>query len=585
VRLPYQHVIAADFEFESGGHDSFVAANRSGERPRPVCLAAKDLVTGQEWRQWRGEFGSTPPFPTGPDSLFVAYYASAEMGCFKALGWKAPANILDLFTEFRRHTNKTQPKGVPQPAASLVAALAYFGLEAPANKEEMRLLALRGEPWTHNEQVALLEYCATDIIALERLLPALEPHIDLPRALVRGRYMAAVAAIEWNGTPIDVPALQLLRSHWVDIQDELIRAIDEYGIFDGRTFKTDRWARLLVEKKIPWPVLDSGRLDLQKQTFRSMAKAHPLVAPYHELRHALSDLRLNDLAVGRDGRNRTLLSPFQSVTGRNQPSSTKYIFGPSTWLRGLIKPPPGYGVAYIDWEQQEFGIAAVLSGDPAKIAAYNTGDPYLAFGQQAGAIPADATKKTHGPQRNLFKQCVLATQYGQGVRGLAARIGQPEIVASDLLRTHRATYRTFWRWSDAVVDYAMVHSSLHTVFGWNIRVDENYNPRSLQNFPMQANGAEMLRLACCFGIERGIEICATVHDAVLICAPLDRLDADIANMRAAMAEASKLVLTGFELRTDVDIVRYPDRYMDEDRGRIMWDRTMTLISSRQERAA
>jgi DNA polymerase-1 len=39
---------------------------------------------------------------------------------------------------------------------------------------------------------------------------------------------------------------------------------------------------------------------------------------------------------------------------------------------------------------------------------------------------------------------------------------------------------------------------------------------------MQANGAEMLRMACCLGTEQGIEICAPVHDAVLICAPRRR---------------------------------------------------------------
>ena len=47
--------------------------------------------------------------------------------------------------------------------------------------------------------------------------------------------------------------------------------------------------------------------------------------------------------------------------------------------------------------------------------------------------------------------------------------------------------------------------------------------------------------------ERGVEVCAPVHDAVLICAPLDRLEADIAATRAAMAEASRFVLAGFEL--------------------------------------
>jgi hypothetical protein len=100
---------------------------------------------------------------------------------------------------------------------------------------------------------------------------------------------------------------------------------------------------------------------------------------------------------------------------------------------------------------------------------------------------------------------------------------------------------------------------------------------SLRNFPMQANGAEMLRIACCLATERGLEICCPIHDAVLVCAPLDRFEADIAATRAAMAEASRAVLAGFELGTDVNQVRYPHRYMDEKRGRTLWDRVCSLV--------
>jgi DNA polymerase I len=579
----FRHIVVADFDFEFGGHATFEEASRSGERPRPVCLVAKELHSGQEWRIWRDEFRAQPPFPTGPDSLFVAYYASAELGCFRALNWPKPANILDLFIEFRDRTN-----GLSTPAgAGLLGALAYFGLDAieAVEKDEMRALILRGGPWTEAERRAILDYCATDIVALERLLPAMLPRIDLPRALLRGRYMAAAAAMEWHGVPIDMPMLALLRAHWTDIQDELIRAIDvNYGVFDGRTFKVDRWAQYLVKHNIPWPMLESGALDLSDKTFREMAKSHAAVSPMRELRSALSDLRLNDLAVGHDGRNRTILSAFRSRTGRNQPSNSKSIFGTSVWLRGLIKPLPGHGVAYVDWSQREFGIAAALSGDPAMQDAYRSGDPYLAFAKQAGAVPHDATKQTHGPIRELFKTCALGVLYGMKAESLAARIGQPTIVARDLLRAHPETYRPFWRWSDAVVDHAMVHGSLHTVFGWHVHVGENTNPSSLRNFPMQANGAEMMRLAACLATERGIEVCAPVHDAFLICAPLDRLDADVASMRAAMAEASRIVLGGFELRTDVHIVKYPDRYMDA-RGGEMWRRVIDLIQKQRTAVA
>jgi len=192
-------------------------------------------------------------------------------------------------------------------------------------------------------------------------------------------------------------------------------------------------------------------------------------------------------------------------------------------------------------------------------------------------VPHDATKATHGAQRELFKQCMLAVQYGMEWRSLALRTAQPGIVARDLLRAHRQTYRRFWEWSDAAVDQAMLVGVIHTVFGWPIRIGERSNPRSLRNFPMQANAAEMLRVACCLATERGVEVCAPVHDAVLICAPLEQIEDDIAAMRAAMAEASRFVLAGFELNTDVKLTRWPDRYMDP-RGRQMWERVCTLVA-------
>jgi len=94
---------------------------------------------------------------------------------------------------------------------------------------------------------------------------------------------------------------------------------------------------------------------------------------------------------------------------------------------------------------------------------------------------------------------------------------------------------------------------------------------------MQANGAERLRLACCLATERGIEVCAPIHDALLVHAPLDRLDDTVRATQQAMADASRLVLSGFELRTDVKVVRHPDRYMDK-RGAKMWQTVCALLA-------
>lgn len=549
-----------DFEFIGG----------AGDRPRPVCLVARELASKREFRLWREDLVRLKhaPYDTTEDCLFVSYYASAELGCHLALEWPLPVRVLDLFTEFRGLTN-----GRPTPCGNgLLGALTFFGLDAldVAEKDTMRQLILRGEPWSSEERAAILDYCASDVSGLERLLPRMTPLLDLPRALVRGRYMAAAARMEDSGVPIDTDALVRLRLGWPTIQDRLIARVDQdYGVFDERTFRSDRWATWLETRGIHWPRLASGRLALDDDTFRSMARRYPEIESMRELRTSLAQLRLEDLAVGADGRNRCLLSAFRARTGRNQPSNSRFIFGPAVWLRGLIRPEPGMGLAYVDWSQQEFGIAAALSNDEAMREAYGSGDPYLTFAKQAGAAPADASSQSHGTVRELFKACALAVQYGMGHEGLAQQTGLLPAAARELLRLHRRTYREFWRWSDSVVDFAMATSTLATTFGWSLQIVPPTNARSLRNFPMQANGAEMLRLACCLATERGIRVCAPVHDALLIEAPALDLERAVDATQAAMAEASTTVLAGFRLRSAGRLIRYPDRYQDE-RGARMW---------------
>jgi hypothetical protein len=655
--LPYRSAWAVDFEF----------AASSGECPVPLCLVARELRGGRLVRHWLTDGApAVPPFNIGPDSLFVAYYASAELGCHLALGWPMPARVLDLYVEFRNLTS-----GLAAPCGSgLLGALAYFGLDGidAAEKDDMRQLAMRGGEYTGAERLALLDYCQSDVNALARLLPAMLPKIDLPRALLRGRYMAAAANMERTGVPIDTDALNCLWANWVRIRTRLIHAVNrDYGVYvpadlravnpetrlgaalirtaeewridphkladvvnylwqrdreanaevaeairkarqatrltvnrrpvrprhdpgllreaaeivaasrDGEElpsgpmrFSAERWAAYLTRKGIPWPRLESGALDLSDDTFREMARAYPKdVGPIRELRYTLSQLRLNDLTVGADGRNRCLLSAFRSKTGRNQPSNAKFIFGPSTWLRSLIRPAPGMAVAYCDWSAQELGIAAALSNDVAMQEAYRSGDPYLWLAKRVNAVPPDATKRTHAHAREQFKVVSLGVLYGLSAEGLARKLNVPPCHGWELLRLHQQTFRTFWEWSDRIEAEALLTGRLRTVFGWTVHAGRDANPRSFRNFPMQGNGAEMLRLACCLLTERGIRVCAPVHDALLVEGPADGIADVVDATMGAMREASELVLPGFPLRSEAKVVRYPERYSDP-RGERMW---------------
>jgi hypothetical protein len=568
----FREVWVIDFEF--------VAV--SGERPTPICMVGHELVSGRVLKLSESDLRErhAPPYALGPNVLTVAFYAPAEMSCYRVLQWELPTNIVDLYVEFRVLTN-----GVPPLFGhSLLGACHSFGIDTidEADKDAMRQLAVRGGPWTPDEMQALLAYCEQDVVSTARLFTRMWPHIDLPRALLRGRYTAAVACMEHTGIPIDTATLTQLRAQWHNIQGALIAQVDEqYGVYEGRTFKTDRFEQFLTRHGIPWPRVNSGALALDDDTFRERAQAFPKLSALRELRASLSQLRLEDLAVGHDGRNRTMLSPFRAKTGRNQPSTSRFAFGPSVWVRSLIQPAPGFGLAYIDWEQQEFGIAAALSGDSQMMAAYETGDPYLAFAKQARAVPNGATKETHATIRERFKACALGVQYGMGANALALRIGESPAHAQELLRVHRSTYPQFWVWSDAAVDYGLLHGTLHTVFGWTLHVGPEVNGRSLRNFPMQANGAEMLRVACCFCTEAGVAVCAPIHDALLIEAPLEELDAALARTQQQMSNASASVLRGVRLRTDALIIRSPNRYQDK-RGAEMWTMVTELLSRTEE---
>ena len=129
----FREVWAADFEFGAA----------PGERPDVRCVVARELKTGRTLRLWRDQLGPVPPYSTGADSLFVAYYASAELGCHLALGWRLPERVLDLYAEFRNHNN-----GLPTVSGSgLVGALAAHGLDGIGTVEKTENARSRVAGW------------------------------------------------------------------------------------------------------------------------------------------------------------------------------------------------------------------------------------------------------------------------------------------------------------------------------------------------------------------------------------------------------------------------------------------------------
>ena len=152
----------------------------------------------------------------------------------------------------------------------------------------------------------------------------------------------------------------------------------------------------------------------------------------------------------------------------------------------------------------------------------------LAFAIGAQLAPPGATKATHGALRDRIKASVLGIGYGMSDATLARRLRVSHTEARMLLRLHDEAYPAFARWRENNLNAALLGQTPQTMFGWQLHTTMNTKPNTLKNFPIQATGAEMLRLACCLATERGVRICAPVHDAILIEAAEDEIESAVA---------------------------------------------------------
>lgn len=545
----------------------------------PVCLCGVELNTG---RMVRLKFDRPQPNPlgTGPDVLYVGFALKAEWDTFLSLGWPLPAAMVDLYYEFKRVTNNRL--GIRH---SLLNALGYYGRNpemSAAHKDTMRDIILAGGEWSEDTWRQVLDYCMQDAINTGKLFFAMQPDLS-KHSLIRGEYSKAEAIIYRNGIPIDTRLAAKIAEHRQEIRLALIEA-DSIGrqVYDQGSFKAARFMTLLRQMKISWPIHPGGTPKLDEDTFKLMAGRHRKLESLYQLRSVLKSLKANSLAIMADGRNRAGLNPFGSTTGRNQPRGG-WIFGLTSMLRSLIKPAEGMAVAYVDFSQEEFAIIAAYSGDPAMLADYESGDPYLGFAIRAGLAPPWATKASHKAIRDRCKQLVLATQYGQEAASIALVLNISQAKAEQLLDQYWTTYHVARDWLRRVAATAALEGELRTPLGWTVTYApgcKKFNRRSAQNFPAQAGGAEILRVAATGLVSRAIRVVALVHDAVLLECPIADLDRVVPLTQKIMADAAEAII-GIPLRSDAKVVTYPDRYID-GRGHETWELIMWLLGETEE---
>jgi len=589
VSKNFTTINVVDFEYEVD----------DGELPNVLCMVAyvlnENLQHVRTIKMWRGDFGKTPPFDTGPNALFVAYSAWAEMTCFLTLGWEFPEHIFDLHTAYLAASNVLLPYNPDEvrkrQEKGLGAACKAYGIEGWENIDKKAIAKAIGEGrWSEYGRDGCLDYCEEDTKKETELLrkqlrgwsqfqPASAKHV-----LHWSNYSAnAIARVQARGMPIDMLLWNAVQEHKAAVIRKLVQEFDpsqgsDYPIYtpegEWSYFRFEQW--LASIGVVAWPRLESGKLDTDSDAFRLMYHV-PGIAELHALRDSLSVIVRAKLPIGRDGRNRPSLFPCCTATGRN--AHAKSLYNAHASMRSFMVFPEDTIGVYLDWRTQEVGVAAGLSGDQALIDAYNGGDVYHALAKMCGLTddPDRHHWKNNQPvMRQRMKGLQLGINYGMGVPTLAKGLDRHPLIASHIIEKHRRTHSRFWQWREEEVQHAMLNRQMETVFGWPLYLSSRPNKRTLYNFPMQGNGAEMLRLAAWRLCEAGIVPSMLVHDGILLEVQNEE---QIAHAKEIMRIAGREVCNGLEIGVDVDqLLRNGGRYRDK-RGKKMW---ATMIRTLQE---
>jgi DNA polymerase-1 len=570
VRKYFSQTVVCDSEYEAA----------VGGLPNVLCMVAyvldEYLRHVRTIRLWRGEFGRIPPFDTGPDTLFVAYSAWAELTCFQVLGWKFPAHVFDQHTAYLAASNILLPYNPDEkrsrPSKRLPDACRAYGIEGWERIDKKGMAEDIGNGlWQKYGREGVIDYCEEDVKKSTELLRAqlrdrcdyreriALPAADVERVLHWSNYSAkSVALIQARGMPIDVPL-------WNTVQEdknkkavigELLRRFDpSYG--DEETIYTpdgewsyDRFERYLVRHGVyAWPRLDSGQLDIDSDAFRLMYHV-PGIEELHALRDSIGFINKARLPIGPDGRNRPSLFPFGTATGRNAHARSPY--NAHAAVRSFMLFPPGSIGAYLDWRTQEVGVAAVWSGDEALKNDYAAGDIYHALARMCGLTNEPDPfrwKKSDPGTRDRMKKLQLGISYGMGVPSLARGLDRHPLIASAVIELYRRKHSVFWKARADSVVRAMLDRRVESKYGWPLRLTTSPNRRTLYNFPMQSGGAEMLRLAAWRLCEAGIVPIMLIHDGILF----EETDPEkIELAREIMLQAGRDVCDGFEIGVSTD---------------------------------
>ena len=551
--------------------DTEFRLDSTGTIPKAVlCYVYQDVFTGEVHRFWEHEKTIHKPHFDFDNTLIICFNAVAEVGCFLKHNIGIPRNIWDCYVENAR---LYKPFRMGPGALSLLTTANFYNVKNVMSEEEKRQnldLIINNTSYTLEEQKKILDYCQKDVEQTTGVFKAQvqdietkcnlkteeDYHNEIQRIMFRGYSMGCVAKVEKNGIPIDNRLVNEFNTYWPKVKDSLIEKYNkDLDVFKGLTLDQNKFETFInrLGLKDTWPKLNSGRYSADVKTIQRFIDV-PEIKKFSEIKSFLNMTKLSAYTPGGDGRVRTSLMMFGTVTSRTTPSTAKYPFNSSRWARNFMKPSWGSVLVYCDYKSQEPAIQGYLSGDQNLINAYRSGDIYLHTAHLCKMAPITATKKTHRDVRNIFKILFLANGYGAGPLWVSSKLKVNLSRAKQLQIMFRKIYKTYFTWIEAIINGSSITGCLRSELGWERRIKTMFKinklgnktsiKRSLLNWPIQTNGAEVLRTALMDLTDANFEVNALVHDAVLLSLPYPEHKELLKEVKEIMVRASIKVVGG-----------------------------------------
>ena len=558
----FDRIVSCDSEYRSS----------AGNLCEPICFVYRDVITTETWHCKSRDDVLKLPFNLDK-TLFVVFYATAEFESWIAWNVPLPWYVLDLWVE---NKNVYQTGNEPKGTFTMLSVARHHRIDgnliiSEEEKKYWRDKIINQNKYDKEEWWGILNYCEDDAILTAALVePTLiaiqNKFLDIPvnhllaQIVARGFSKGLEAWVYSNGIPVDEKSIKDFNKYFPEAKSQFLndknKTLKIYD--DAGKFKHTLFAELIKEIGLDevWDVTKTGKFSTSKVTLEKFKEIHPKIKLFREVKRIIESNRLAGFCIGVDGRSRGWQRFYSTITGRAAPSSTDNAFQAPRWVRSFIKSPVGYVLCYIDYSHQEPCIQAALSNDRALAEAVKK-DVYMYTAEHTGA-----TKGVNDPDRlkeirKRYKIGFLALSYSMGYQSLAIQLNVRQSEAKEIHASIKRLYSHYYTWLYKHIQMFKIRGFMCTLQGWSRTCKNAYikNYRSLDNWPIQSHGAQILYHALCCLYENGFIVCSTVHDAMLLQIKDDEnLELNIKKAQQIMSDAAQDII-GSRINTDVEIIK------------------------------